>query len=76
MSNQSITQSLIEPKADLRTLVSPEKRKKDFFFFAFSLFTSKKSNPFVCFLGESAGRQSCFGFYLTYSTVTKCVQKC
>ena len=37
MSNQSFTQSLIEPKADLRTLVSPEKRKKDFFFFAFFL---------------------------------------
>ena len=34
--------------------------------FAFLLFTANKTNSFVCFLGESTVRQSCFRFYLTF----------
>ena len=55
MSNQSFTQSLIEPKADLRTLVSPEKRKKDFFFFFFFAFHIKKIKSVCLFFGRICG---------------------
>ena len=48
--------------ADLRTIDSPKKRTNEFVFFAFLLFTAKKPNSFVHFLGESMVRKSAYGF--------------
>ena len=39
---------------------------KKFVLFAFLLFKANKTNSFVCFLGESTARQSCFWFYLIF----------
>ena len=62
MSNQSFTQSLIEPKADLRTLVSPEKRKKDFFFFAFCFSHQKNQIRLFVFWENLRGANPALGF--------------
>ena len=52
----------MKPKADLRAIDSPKKRTKDFGFFAVKCKKATKTNLFVRFLGESAARQSAFGF--------------
>ena len=52
----------IKPKADRRAVDSTKKRMNEFVLFAFLLFTAKKPNSFVHFLGESTARQSAFGF--------------
>ena len=56
------TKGQIKPKADWRAVDSPKKRTNEFDFFDFLLFTAKKPNSFVRFLGESTARQSAFGF--------------
>ena len=54
-------------KAIYAMLTSPKKQTGEFDLFAFLLFTANKSHLSVCFLGESAARQSAFWFYLTFS---------
>ena len=49
-------------KANYGLLTSPKKRTTEFVLFAFLLFTSNKTNSFVCFLGVSTARKSVFGF--------------
>ena len=65
----------IKLKEDWRVVDSPKKRTNEFVLFAFLLFTAKKSNLFVRFLGESTARQSWFRFYLTF-TVCATLRKC
>ena len=54
-------------KTDLHAVDSPKKQTSVFVLFAFLLFKAKKSNLYVCFLGESTAHQSAFWFYLTFS---------
>ena len=50
----------IKPKVDWRAIDSPKKQTNEFAFFAFLLFTAKKPNSFIHFLGEST-RKSAYG---------------
>ena len=63
---QSMAKGQIKPKAVWRVVDSPKKLTNKFVLFAFLLFTENKIKLFVCFLGESTARQSCFQFYLTF----------
>ena len=56
------TKGQIKPKADWRAADSPKKQTNEFVFVAFLLFTAKKQNSFVRFLGESTAHKSAFGF--------------
>ena len=62
------TKGEIKPKADWRAVDFSKKRTNKFVLFAFWVFTANETNSFVRFLGESTARQSCFWFYLTFSS--------
>ena len=47
-------------KANFQAVDSPKKRTNEFGVFAFLLFTAKKSNSSIRFLGESTAHQSAF----------------
>ena len=57
-----MTKGQIKPKADWRAADSPKKQTNEFVFVAFLLFTAKKTNSLVHFLGESMELKSAFGF--------------
>ena len=58
--NKETTKGHLISKANWRAMNSPKKRTDEFVLFAFLLFTAKKSNSSVRFLGESTARQSAF----------------
>ena len=57
-----LTKGQVKPKADWLAVDSPKKQTDKFVLFTFLLFTAKKPNSFVRFLGESTASQSAFGF--------------
>ena len=64
--NPRSTKGQLILKADWRAIDSAKKQTDEFVFFSFLLFTAKKSNSSIRFLGESTERQSAFRFYLTF----------
>ena len=64
--NPRSTKGQLILKADWRAIDSAKKQTDEFVLFSFLLFTAKKSNSSIRFLGESTERQSAFRFYLTF----------
>ena len=62
-ARNSSPEDQVKPKADWCTVDYPKTEQTTLLlFFAFLVFTAKKTNPFVCFLGESKARKSADGF--------------